>query len=906
MKYYHYLRLTGILTCFFFSSLLHAQAPANDNCSGAITLNVNTICTYSQYSTANATSSSGVANPSCGGYQGNDVWFKFVAPAGGSVEINTNVGQITDGVMSIYSGTCGGTLTEVECDDDDSPNGLMAYIVRTGLTPGAIYYIRFWAYNNAQTGTFSICINVPTVNPVAPCSNSNPAGCACPTPGDTNCFLLPDIQAGKRTLNETRGWDEYDQLINGVNKGLIRIDVSTPNVGWGPMEVTPTNDYICGGDTLRDFFPSASFMCPDGSFPKRLINQRIYHKVGSRVEYELRPAGFMVYHPSHGHIHLDGWGLYTLRLRDTSVTDTLQWPIVNSGIKVSFCLIDLSTCSGALGDCIGPNGTVYTNDSVRNYGLGGGYNCGNQLQGISTGKVDIYGRYLDESFVRIPYEACNGTYHVVVQVDPDNHFVETNEHNNWLAAKTVLTRQRATNTGPYAYIFTSKGNALCQGDSLTLHASGASSYLWSNGARTQDIVIRQPGRYWVKATTPCGVATSDTLDIFSSGASSYPAETIADTVCRGNRATLYASGNAHWYDAPTGGHLLHVGNSFQTGTLNQSTTFYVADQPALFDDSVGAVNTAFTNTGDFNMSRDEYLIFNAFQPFKLKSVMVNAYTAGIRYIQIRTTYGDVIQERAVVLRAGIQEVALDFQVPVGLNLQLGVSVTQGAPNLYANNTVNANIGYPYKVSSVMNIVGSSAGDKYYPFFYNWKIESVPQTCNDGSRYPLTAVVAPDAPPTISGVDPLYLHTDNPVLVQLNPPGGTLSGPGVLGNTFNPQVAGVGIHTLNYSYAYGHCNRSTSYQTEVRFDSSVIQYETQIRVYGNPGPDPRLYVVSNKPSTVEILLYNSVGQLLRRSRVGVSRGSNMLRLDMEMLARGVYILDVLYEQDGSRKTFKIIK
>jgi hypothetical protein len=899
-----------LINCFILSAIswssLKAQAPINDDCTGAVALPVSATCSYTQYTTTNATSSVGISNPTCGNYLGNDVWFKFIAPASGAVEINTNIGQITDGVMSLYSGSCGGTLTEVECDDDDSPNGLMAYLLRTGLTPGSTYYIRFWAYNNAQAGTFSICVNTPSVIPTSPCSNSNPGGCGCPNPNDTTCYLLPDIQAGRRTLNETRGWDEYDQLVTGVNKALIRIDVSTPNVGWGPMEVTPTNDYICGGDTLRDFFPSASFLCPDGSYPKRLINQRIYHKIGNRFEYELRPAGFMVYHPSHGHIHLDGWGLYTLRLRDTSVADTIKWPIVNSGIKVSFCLIDLNTCSGALGDCIGPNGSVYTNDSVRNYGLGGGYNCGNQLQGISTGKVDIYGRYLDESFVRIPYEACNGTYHVVVQIDPDNHFLETNDNNNWLAARTPLTRQRTTGTNPYAYIFSAKGNVMCQSDSLPLHASGASSYLWNTGQTTQDITVRQPGRYWVKATTPCGVTTSDTLDVYTSAASAYPESATADTVCAGQTAHLYASGNAHWYDAPTGGNLLHVGNDFQTGTLTANTTFYVADQPPMLQDSVGPVRSTFSNAGHFTATREDYLIFNAFMPFMLKKVTINAQTAGIRYFQLRTTYGDVIVEKALVVQAGEQEIELGFHVPAGLNLQLGVSTTQGPPQLYSSTTTNANIGYPYKVNALLNIVGSSTGDKMYPFFYNWKVEGMPQTCNDGARLPITAVVAPNSNPTISGLDPVYLHTDNPVLVGLNPPGGALSGDGVLGNTFNPATAGTGVHTLTYVYAYGNCIRQTAIQTEVKFDSSVIVYDDMIKVLGNPGNTPRLQVTSNTNTAVTIRLYSSIGQLISSQRVGVQRGNNLIGLNLESIAKGVYMLEVIYEADGRKIVQKIVR
>lgn len=39
---------------------------------------------------------------------------------------------------------------------------------------------------------------------------------------------------------------------------------------------------------------------------------------------------------------------------------------------------------------------------------------------------------------------------------------------------------------------------------------------------------------------------------------------------------------------------------------------------------------------------------------------------------------------------------------------------------------------------------------------------------------------------------------NPVVMTAVPEGGTFTGPGVSGNIFNPSVAGVGTHTINYS------------------------------------------------------------------------------------------------------------
>lgn len=66
--------------------------------------------------------------------------------------------------MAFYSGTCT-SLTLIECDDDDSDNGNMSRIQRTGLTPGSTIWIRFWEYGGNQFGTFSKCAEAYTPPP---------------------------------------------------------------------------------------------------------------------------------------------------------------------------------------------------------------------------------------------------------------------------------------------------------------------------------------------------------------------------------------------------------------------------------------------------------------------------------------------------------------------------------------------------------------------------------------------------------------------------------------------------------------------------------------------------------------------------------------------------------------------
>jgi Ig-like domain CHU_C associated/Lysyl oxidase len=742
---------------------------------------------------------------------------------------------------------------------------------------------------------------------IAQCSVSNPAACGCPTAGSTNCLLLPDILAGKRTLNSTRGWSEYAQSGSGSNNGLLRIDVSTPNVGWGPLDVIATNDFVCGTDTFRNYTPAPNWLCPDGTFPKRLIKQKLYTKNGATFTFTERPAGWMTYHPTHGHIHVDNWGEYTLRIANASIADTAQWPTVSTGMKQSFCLIDLSTCTGTVGDCVDANGNVLMNTDFQNYGLGNGGGCGNYNQGISVGKVDIYSRGLDESFVKVPYEACNGDYYVVVKIDPLNNFQEMNENNNWLAAKVNLTRQHSTtNPTPYAYIFSDKGKVLCTGETMRLEASGASNYVWSTGANTQSINVSQAGDYWVRATTPCGVATSDTFKVAVIGNANVNVTTKEDTVCVGDYANLSASGTPYWYDAPTGGNLLYVGNNFTTGTLNANKTFYVAATPTniIESGSFGPATINFNgNAGSINTTTTPYLIFNAFVPFKLKKVTVNVTTAGARTIQLRDLYGRKIIEKTVNLVAGTQDVLLDFFVPSGINHQLGMSTT-GTSSLYVNSTTAANIGYPFTMKSIANIVGSSLGDQSYPFFYNWQIETTPTTCSQ-VRKAVTAYVVAKPSISFNGLANSYLHNAPGAALSIAPAGGTLNGDGIVNQTFYPKLAGVGAHAISYTYKIGSCIAAQTKIVGVNMNDSLLNDGFSIELFNTITNRPTLSLVANVSSPVEVRVVNAAGQTMKTATYYANVGSNFYKLSMADLPKAVYILQVYFQANDKQKTVRFI-
>jgi hypothetical protein len=155
---------------------------SNDNCTGAIAITPSTSCTYTTYTNAGATASAGVPAPGCANYLGGDVWFSVVVPSTGAITINSIEGVITDGGMAVYTGTCAG-LTLLQCDDDSSINGLMPYMVLTGLTPNSTLWIRFWEYGNDNNGTFGLCVTAPIPCAAGPGTGTTTVPCPSVTSG---------------------------------------------------------------------------------------------------------------------------------------------------------------------------------------------------------------------------------------------------------------------------------------------------------------------------------------------------------------------------------------------------------------------------------------------------------------------------------------------------------------------------------------------------------------------------------------------------------------------------------------------------------------------------------------------------------------------------------------------------
>lgn len=372
--------------------------------------------------------------------------------------------------------------------------------------------------------------------PPPPCNLSNATSCFCADSVSTNCDLLPDIKIARLplTVQGTSGVIEYSQSGNGTNDGRLRLSVSTPNIGFGPLEVRSQNIFVCGTDTFPGPPPA---LCPDNSPVRQLIKQRVYHKNGSTMTYYDRDAGAMTYHSSHGHMHVDDWGVFTLR-KSNGDPDPLNWPVYGDGAKIAFCLMDYGTCTYYNGHCVDENNNTLNNGNFANFGLGGGsYNCSPSVQGISSGYTDIYYQSLDGMWIDVPPGTCNGDYYIVAHIDPQNFFLEANDNNNIMAVPFTLTKQ----SGGTPVVTASGPTEFCPGGSVMLTSSTAAGYLWSNGATTQSITVSDPGSYYVTSdpSSACP-GTSSSVNVSHYQLSVSPQ---SPSICSGDSIQLNAVTN---------------------------------------------------------------------------------------------------------------------------------------------------------------------------------------------------------------------------------------------------------------------------------------------------------------------------------------------------------------------------
>lgn len=217
-----------------------ACPPANDECIGAIALvPSNTFANAATLATSlGATNTDGLV-ASCQASIASNVWYTVQVPASGSISIETgNVAgsPYTDSVLIAYSGSCG-SLTPIECDDDDSADGLFSILNLTGRTPGETLYISVWRFSlgAGMDGQFNIAAYDASL---AKSTFDSANFRAYPNPVKNILNLSYDKTISNVAVFNLMG---QEVITKSINSNLSQIDMSNLATGTYMVKVTADN-----------------------------------------------------------------------------------------------------------------------------------------------------------------------------------------------------------------------------------------------------------------------------------------------------------------------------------------------------------------------------------------------------------------------------------------------------------------------------------------------------------------------------------------------------------------------------------------------------------------------------------------------------------------------------------------
>lgn len=168
------------------------------------------------------------------------------------------------------------------------------------------------------------------------------------------------------------------------------------------------------------------------------------------------------------------------------------------------------------------------------------------------------------------------------------------------------------------------------------------------------------------------------------------------------------------------------------------------------------------------------------------------------------------------------------------------------------------------------------------------------------------IVTVNAIPTvaITGLADTVIITDPAITLTGTPAGGIFSGDGVAGGVFTPATAGLGNHTITYTYTSPEgCANADTKVIFVKNSIGIanIDFENYISVY--PTPSKGMLNIKISVYTDETFNYSVINAVGKLEKTGEFINKNSQVLDLGSLSNGIYFLKL--HNDNVIYTKKII-
>lgn len=181
---------------------------------------------------------------------------------------------------------------------------------------------------------------------------------------------------------------------------------------------------------------------------------------------------------------------------------------------------------------------------------------------------------------------------------------------------------------------------------------------------------------------------------------------------------------------------------------------------------------------------------------------------------------------------------------------------------------------------------------------------------NGCSASATGTITVEAAPTVAfpALTAVCSYVAPFALSGATPAGGTYSGPGVTGGNFNPATAGVGIHTLTYTYANttgALCSASATQTIQVKNCADVEEnsLEESLLVFPNPADESVMVSFqSNEAVSAMITMISADGKVVYSNKVAQTNQFNQ-EINVSGFSAGVYMIQI--ETAGGSATRRLV-
>jgi hypothetical protein len=369
------------------------------------------------------------------------------------------------------------------------------------------------------------------------------------------------------------------------------------------------------------------------------------------------------------------------------------------------------------------------------------------------------------------------------------------------------------------------------------------------------------------SNAPCVAATA-TYSILVNALPATPTA-VNNSVCQSGTVNLSttpaepAGFTYSWYNVSTGGTALSTGTSYTTPLISTTTVYYVESKnnttgcissripvTATVNPNLPASVNITSNATNNTICSGTSVIFTATPingganpSYQWKVNGANAGTNSATFTTSTLTNGQTVQ---VVMTSNATPCLTGSPANSNvINITVNpLPVAPGAINatrcgtgtlVLGASTTGANKIDWYSTATAGTLQFSNSNTFTTPsisttsIYYAQTRDSV-TGCLSSVRTAVTATVNPVTAVTCPGN--IGVCNNNVInITGLSPAGGTLTGVGISGTTFNPAVAGIGEQNINYSYTnIQGCTSSCSFQIQVASSAPVVTAAPSYYVY----------------------------------------------------------------------------